>query len=87
MQQIENIKLVKNSVVLKDDNGSVICLHYNTEIFKADKDRVLINLYCPSVTSSKMAKRVYEFVFGSIPDLKEWKQLKEKYETIRSINQ
>lgn len=84
MQQITDIKTVKASTVIRSDNGDLVCLHYDSEIFRANNETVL-NLYVPSVTSSKMAKRCYEYVFGKSPNLKEWKILKDKFDKIRSI--
>lgn len=88
-QMIQDVKAVKNSVFLRESNGDYVALHYNSEIFRAGVQEVpygesnaivVKNLYVPSVTSSKMAKRCYEYVFSHLPDAKEWKQIKESFE-------
>lgn len=78
------IKAVKNSAFIREGDGDYVALHYDSEIFRAHRliDKVgaiVTNLYVPSVTSSKMAKRCFEYVFGYIPESKEWKELKERF--------
>ena len=81
LYNVDDVKHVKESHFFKHGN-KFTCLHYNSVIFEAewtDPTYKLIKLYCPSTTSSKMAKRCYEYVFHSVPDFKEWKALKEKF--------
>lgn len=92
-QIVQEVKPVKNSVFIKESNGTYVGMHYDSTIFKAEigemeEGRVyppgypvykLTHLYVPSVTSSKMAKRCYEHVFGYIPDNTEWKKIKEGF--------
>ena len=80
---IRDVKAVKNSVFIKESNGDYVCIHYDTEIFRASKDEKgdpkLKNLNVPSVTSSKMARRCFEHVFGYLPPSDEWKGFKEMF--------
>ena len=79
MQQIQEVKCVKNSVFICYQDGSeniFECQHYGTTIFKATEYELLI-LNVPSVTSSKMAKRCYEYVFHQTPTQTQWKNLKQ----------
>jgi len=69
------IKAVKNSTFIHDGKD-YICFHYGSIIFQANEKKIK-RIYCPSTTSSKMAKRCFEHVFNRIPDPKEWKALKE----------
>ena len=69
--------MVKNAVFV-EDKGIYTCFHYGTTIFEATEQGI-IKLNCPSATSSKMAKRCYEYLFGSIPNTLEWKKLKDQF--------
>ena len=81
-KMINDVKAVKNSVFIQEAGGDYVALHYDSEIFRASSDGEnyeVKNLYVPSVTSSKMAKRCYEYVFGITLEPKAWKQLKERF--------
>ena len=76
MNQIP-IKCVKESTFI-EDKGIYTCIHYQTVIFEAS-EQGLIKLNCPSPTSSRMAKRCYEYVFKTFLMNQEWKKLKEQF--------
>ena len=82
LDQILEVKRVKESSFFKIDDRFV-CMHYQSVIFEAirkdGQSAQMIKLYCPSTTSSKMAKRCFEYVFGYSPEFKEWAILKDKF--------
>ena len=79
MRQLLDIKCVKNSCVIQDELSMIYVFHYESEILKITKGGVIIRLYIPSVTSSKMAKRVIEHFRGKTLTPKEWKKIKEDF--------
>ena len=81
MRVISEVKAVKNSVFILQDDDSFSCVHYDTEIFKAVRNTfgyTVKVLNVPTVTSNKMARRCYEYVFNNKLDQREWKLLKEE---------
>ncbi len=79
MRIISEVKAVKNSVFIQEGNV-LSCVHYDTEIFRVEQG-ILKKLYTETQTSSKMARRCYEYFMGHDISQNEWKQLKTKFNT------
>jgi len=75
---LSELKNVKNSLVVREKNtNDIVCIHYTSEIIRIGSDRSVKSLYVPSQTSSKMAKRVFEF-FGNSNE--SWNEIKKRFD-------
>lgn len=74
---INELEFVKNSIVYHEQiTDRIICVHYDTEIIILDENGIVEELKIPSNTSSKMAKRVFEFFTNGSET---WDQVLEKF--------
>lgn len=68
MQHIREVKHVKESIFVRQDNGTYECQHYNTTILKVvpvgldNKSLKIEKIYRASVTSSKMINRCLDYL-------------------------
>lgn len=75
MQQITDITAVKNASAIMLDNGTLVCLHYDSEIIRISAQKEVKSLYVPSVTSAKMAKRCLDYMGVNY----DWAKLKKEF--------